>query len=336
VRTITRVAEASNEARLVEIALHTTANQLEKICRAASAANPARPETLRQRSVSLVPGPDGLMRVVADLLPDEAALLMKAIEHAQSTLPPPTDPRAIRRFATRPDALLAIARAAIEPEQSEIPLPNTPVELIIEIRPDLLSDGWTANLDDGSHVPAGTFRRLACDAGLVLVSTDAAGNALDVGRRTRTISPALRRALWRRDGGCRFPGCTSKRFLDGHHLESWLHGGPTSLANTGLVCRPHHRLLHEGGWTVFWRGAVLVFRDPTGRELLSVPPGAPIADDPVATLAADAAARGVDIDADTSRSRWDGEPIDYIACTEAILPRVYGPRAPTEASSTSI
>jgi hypothetical protein len=276
--------------------------------------------------VTLRPGPNGLARIVADLLPEEAALLMKAIEHVQASLPPPADLRAPRGFIARADALAAIAREVVEPaETAAIPRPTTPVELVISLGPDLLSPTWSANLDDGSTVPAGTLRRLACDCALVLVSTDAAGNALDVGRRTRTISPALRRALWRRDAGCRFPGCTNKRFLDAHHFESWLAGGPTSLANTGLCCRAHHRLLHEAGWTVFWRGTDLVFRDPTGRELVSVPPRPAIPPDPATTLATDAAARGHEVDSDTSRSRWDGDPIDYVACVEALLPATPAP-----------
>jgi len=90
------------------------------------------------------------------------------------------------------------------------------------------------------------------------------GSILDVGRRTRTIPPALRRALEVRDRGCRFPGCGS-RFTDAHHVTHWADGGETSLANTLLLCRHHHRLVHEGGWTVDWWGwGRPVFFDPRG------------------------------------------------------------------------
>ena len=58
------------------------------------------------------------------------------------------------------------------------------------------------------------------------------GSILDVGRKTRTISPALRRALIERDGGCRFPGCRAGR-CDAHHLKHWADGGETSLDNSG-------------------------------------------------------------------------------------------------------
>ena len=66
------------------------------------------------------------------------------------------------------------------------------------------------------------------------------------GRKTRTIPPAIRRALNSRDGGCRFPGCTHQRYVDAHHIEHWADGGETKLSNLVTLCRLHHRLVHEG------------------------------------------------------------------------------------------
>jgi hypothetical protein len=113
-------------------------------------------------------------------------------------------------------------------------------------------EGGQSELEDGTRVSAETSRRLSCDAGLVRVHHAGDGGILDVGRRTRTIPPALRRALEVRDGGCRFPGCGS-RFTEGHHVKHWADGGETSLANCLLLCRHHHRLVHEEGWRVEWR-----------------------------------------------------------------------------------
>jgi len=90
------------------------------------------------------------------------------------------------------------------------------------------------------------------------------GSILSVGRKTRTISPALRRALDFRDRGCRFPGC-GMRFTDGHHIKHWADGGETSLSNCILLCAHHHRLVHEGGWQVTWWGEGRpAFFDPRG------------------------------------------------------------------------
>ncbi|TVR58896.1 MAG: HNH endonuclease, partial [Gemmatimonadales bacterium] len=124
-------------------------------------------------------------------------------------------------------------------------------------------------LEDGTRLSAESARRLCCDAGLVRMVHDPDGRILDVGRRTRTIPPALRRALDARDRGCRFPGCGS-RFADGHHVRHWADGGATSLDNCLLLCRFHHRLVHEGRWKVEWSGPGKpgarhpVFLDPRG------------------------------------------------------------------------
>lgn len=86
-----------------------------------------------------------------------------------------------------------------------------------------------------------------------------------MGRRTRTIPPALRRALEVRDRGCRFPRCGA-RFTDAHHVTHWADGGSTSLDNCLLLCRHHHRLVHEGGWSIEWWGkGQPAFRDPRGQ-----------------------------------------------------------------------
>jgi hypothetical protein len=75
------------------------------------------------------------------------------------------------------------------------------------------------------HVTAETSRRIACDASIVRLVADEDGEPLSIGRKSRTIPPAIRRALRARDGGCRFPGCTHRSFLDGHHIEHRADGG---------------------------------------------------------------------------------------------------------------
>jgi hypothetical protein len=141
-------------------------------------------------------------------------------------------------------------------------------QVILHVDPPALEaegQGGRSELDDGTRVSPETSRRIACDCGLVKVRHASDGAILDVGRRTRTIPPALRRALEVRDRGCRFPGCGS-RFTEGHHVVHWADGGETSLANTMLLCRYHHRLMHEGRWMVRCTGSgKAVFLDPRGR-----------------------------------------------------------------------
>jgi hypothetical protein len=99
-------------------------------------------------------------------------------------------------------------------------------------------------------LPIETVKRLLCDCSLVLVAEDADGNPLDVGRKQRTMSTPLKRALYARDRCCTFPGCHRKRYLDGHHLRHWINGGETTADNMTLLCTYHHRMLHEGGFGI--------------------------------------------------------------------------------------
>jgi hypothetical protein len=100
---------------------------------------------------------------------------------------------------------------------------------------------------------------------------DGNGHVVEVGARTRTIPPALRRALEHRDRGCRFPGCRS-RFTQGHHIRHWANGGPTTLSNLASLCRRHHRCVHEDGFRVERRASGQPeFRRPDGRVLPKAP-----------------------------------------------------------------
>ena len=139
----------------------------------------------------------------------------------------------------------------------------------------LAPDGVLAGtLDDGTRVSAETLRRVACDCGLVAVT--GAGADLNIGRRSRSIPPALRRVLALRDRGCCFPGCTHDRFLHGHHIQNWLHGGETSVENISLLCTAHHHLVHEGAWSVARTpDGALSFTAPDGRVLPPVPAARP-------------------------------------------------------------
>ena len=124
---------------------------------------------------------------------------------------------------------------------------------------------------DGERVPAGTSRRLACDCATVTMVHGEDGSVLDVGRRTRTIPPAIRRALDHRDGGCRFPGCHSKH-CEAHHVEHWANDGETKLGNLLNLCHHHHGVVHEGGFTVeLLATGEARFFTPDGRRVEEAP-----------------------------------------------------------------
>ena len=146
---------------------------------------------------------------------------------------------------------------------------RSPVDVTVHID----ASDMTGHTGDGTAIPAETCRRLCCDAGITPVIEDADGATLDVGRKTRTIPAAIRRALDLRDGGCQFPGCTHTRFVDGHHIRHWADGGETRLDNLVLLCRHHHRLVHEGGFCCErTTGGEIVFRDRRDQDLPSSMP----------------------------------------------------------------
>ena len=172
--------------------------------------------------------------------------------------------------------------------------------------------GGQSVLDEagGIHVSAETARRLACDAATVTMHHGPAGEVLDVGRRTRTISPALRRALAARDGHCRFPGCQARR-VDAHHVEHWAHGGATALDNLVLLCRRHHRAVHEGGFGVALGEAGDVrFVWPDGRPLEEAPPLPAVTGPPLASVVARLERAGVRLGPQTGTPAWRGERLD--------------------------
>jgi len=146
------------------------------------------------------------------------------------------------------------------------------------------------------------------------------GNITEVGARTRTIPPALRRALRHRDNGCRFPGCGS-RFGQGHHIRHWAHGGPTTLSNLATLCRRHHRAVHEEGYRLTREAnGDLCFRTPHGWKLVIVPERPAVPVDAVGELRMRNDALGLRIDAQTATPSWLGERLDLGYAIDALHP----------------
>lgn len=162
---------------------------------------------------------------------------------------------------------------------------------------------------------------------------DADGRVVEVGARTRTIPPALRRALRHRDRGCRFPGC-GLRLVQGHHIHHWAQGGPTTLSNLALLCRRHHRAVHEEGFQVDRQpDGELRFRHPNGRVLPEVPPACDLAGDPVGTVRAHNDEDEIVIDARTAMAGWCGERLDVEYAIDVLHPLATGERRNTKESS---
>ena len=150
---------------------------------------------------------------------------------------------------------------------------------------------------------------------------DADGRVVEVGARTRTIPPALRRVLQHRDKTCRFPGC-KVRIAEGHHVRHWAHGGPTKLSNLALLCRRHHRAVHEEGYQLErLSDGALQFRRPDGRPLPDVPAPATVPADPAEAIRAKNAAQGLNLNARTGLAQWHGERLDVRWAIDVLHPQ---------------
>ena len=189
-------------------------------------------------------------------------------EHEHDSAEAPDDDSEVR--FDRVDALVAMAETALARGLAAVP-GGERTQVVLHLGPERCC------IDDGPPLDLHAALRLSCDAQLLPVRTDEEGRVLDVGRARRSIPPAIRRALKIRDRGCRFPGCTCSRFVDAHHVVHWARGGETKLSNLVLLCRFHHRLLHEGGFAVRAdaRGHGFVFSDPHGQPLADAPPVPP-------------------------------------------------------------
>ena len=285
VRALTRVATPETEERLLDVARAGTADHVERIVRGwrrvdrqAEARESARRH--ESRALHVHQDEDGMVVLRGRLEPEVGACSCgrwtPRARRCTSRAPPAEDrvedpPTFAQQQA---DALALLAETALH-HGLDPGAPGERYQVVVHVDAPVLADPdqpGQSVLEDGAHVSAETSRRLACDASRVVMRHDDDGRVLEIGARTRTIPPALRRALHHRDRGCRFPGC-GVPFAQGHHLRHWAQGGPTTLSNLALLCRRHHRAVHEEGYQVEREpDGALRFRRPDGRPLPEVPP----------------------------------------------------------------
>jgi hypothetical protein len=326
VRALTRIATPETESFLLSIALNGTANHVERFvreCRKCERREELQEDNTRHGSRRAVYrwDDDGSLVIEARLPPEQGALVLEALQAAETELREEQWQRegdSAEASATtwgqrQADALHRCAETYLAGDRAALPAGERH-QVHIQVDAEALADreapGHCA-IEDGPAIPPETARRLTCDGSLVALLQDSDGTTLDVGRRTRAIPPAMRRALHRRDGGCRFPGCTATRFVDGHHIQHWADGGETRLDNLVLLCRHHHRLVHEAGFHVTTRDGELSFQRPDGTPI----PESPTAPPPAQVELPHPT------DARTAIPGWMGEPLDLTYCLTALFQR---------------
>jgi hypothetical protein len=336
VRALVRVATPDLEPTLLEFARHSTAAQLEQILRAyrGVVGRELSPDDAAHGEAYLVceHDEDGSLTLRGRLPAEEGALVLAALQAARDSLGDQSDPTSTpdgyrSDSAESPPsnsaALILMAETLLSAGAAERSGGDS-YQVVVHVDAETLgaaredgSDAGACQLDGGTALHPETARRLACDASVVRI-LERDGRPLSVGRRTRSVPPALRRALESRDRCCRFPGCTQRRFLHAHHIDHWAHGGQTDLDNLVHLCRFHHRLVHEGGFTLKRKGkrGELCFSRPDGQPLKSaLLPHAGQPDE----LERRHRRRGLPIGPETCVPRWAGERLDLPLTIDALV-----------------
>jgi len=291
VSSLVRVANEDNEEALVALAEALTASQLQRAVGAYVRVSAEQARSQKKREfLDYFWADDGMLALRARLAPAEGALLLEALEAGRDAL---RERQRARRSAGLPtdhaellalppecrvsnaEALVAVADLALANPAADRK-GGERYQVVVHVDANALRDGdGRCEVAEGHAVSSATAQRVSCDASVVELR-ERDGETLSLGRKRRTVSPALRRALATRDRGCRFPGCENRRFVDAHHIRHWGHGGETSLTNLVSLCRPHHTLVHDRGYTLRTRGdGELEFANEYGVPIPNVPRSPP-------------------------------------------------------------
>ncbi len=307
VRAMTRVATPQNEDYLLMIANHGTAAHVERLVHKYRQVK--RCEALERENARIAQALK--MAMESENVSAETSFHRETTGHEETPI-----------AALRADALERIADHFLTSDENTVTGGD---RCTLHIHTDMNTlkadgEGAESELTEGGNVSAETSRRLACDCGVVHWLEEKSGTALDIGRRTRSIPPSIRRALERRDGGCRFPGCTARHYVDAHHIHHWADGGETKLDNLLLLCRHHHRLVHEGGYGLAMPvGGEPIFTAPNGRLI----PGGPDTRfrGNVFALTTSHQRENIEIGPGTIVPQWHGDRMDDAMAVEGLIRR---------------
>jgi len=300
VRSLTRIATVETEEELIDMALKLSSAHVEAHCRqrknTTSASTKVANNAHDNRSLRLWRNDNtGRMSISIELSLEEGELFQQALDKASvrlssetsdSTRQEPNDKTTDKTTwsTLQADAAMMIVRDYLsgqmaagtisKDDESTSTSSADHYQVVVHVDEQALVNGETGSADSdeqsngASELPISTVRRLCCDGSIIPIIENAKGEPLNVGRKVRTLTTAIRRALWARDKGCVFPGCHCKRYVDGHHIKHWADGGETSLDNLVLLCTRHHRLVHEGGYKIeIDQDNNRFFRRPDGKAV---------------------------------------------------------------------
>lgn len=252
VRALTRVAGVHNEQGLLDFALRTTATRVEERCRelrfgmSDSIDVAARARANRSLRVNR-DAERGMITVTVELPIETGELLEKALDRAREESVPESPEFVEESWSTQQaDAFVNLVGGYLSGTGRKDSNMNDDFLVTIHVDQAALAGG-----DGRSAVPIETAKRLCCDGHAVVLTEGERGEPLSIGRKTRIVPTAIKRALLAKHHHCcAFPGCQNGRFLHAHHIEHWSNGGETSIENLMPLCTRHHPLVHEGQFRI--------------------------------------------------------------------------------------
>ena len=324
---VAEVSTPGTEDELLQVAHDSTASRLKRIVAGyKSALRQMHSAELRSaRYLSASYGADGSFRLSGRFTPEEGAIIRKALLKAQEELKneiSSDDPRDPEGTIGQADALVAIADSSLAGELKDRSSAER-YQVLVHIDAESLSSdlGELSELEEGTQLHPETVRRITCDSSLVGLLKGADGTILDSGRKTRSISEPLRRALHARDRCCQWDGWERTRYTEAHHIKHWTRDrGTTQLTNLVRLCWTHHDLVHAADMSCEPKeGGGFVFRMPDGslaneftREMVAFG----------ATLRERFRLEGHDLNPETSATNWNGEKLEL---NEAIYDLFFQP-----------
>jgi hypothetical protein len=251
---LTKIATPETETALVEVASGASNSMLDRLARRADPPTALHEQSVWERRQLLFQDSlDGTETRGRFLLPaGEGRLLYSAVKERADRMPVNPESGRFDPYPARmADGLVELAATVTGTSGEESgPLAQLVVHADLEALTVDTQTVGVAEIEAGGVLASETARRLACDSIVERAVYDDGRRLLGIGRRSRIIPRWLRRQLWHRDGGCRFPGCGTTIFVHGHHIEHWADDGPTDYQNLILLCGYHHRFVHEHGWAV--------------------------------------------------------------------------------------
>jgi len=250
VRAMTRVVGTHNEDELLSFALETTTARVEERCQelrcgTADSLDGAQ-RAFAHRSLRVNRNAErGVMTITIELPLETGELVEKALDKARDDSTLSAEFVDASWSARQADAMVAMARSYLSGNAGQTR--NTSDDYLVTIHVD---QSALANGNGRSSLPIESVKRLCCDGHAIIIGGAENGEPLNIGRKTRTVPTAIKRALVARDKSCAFPGCHHTRFVDAHHIQHWSAGGETSLDNLMLLCSQHHKLVHEDGFAI--------------------------------------------------------------------------------------